>query len=232
MYTVTTGTYTAPSEVFSSNSYPVSITVNAPAGRVVQGAGVMATTQNYGATFAVTCSQPSANGSSWTVQGVISQGLSSAAGGQVLVTVTVTTSPATVYLSSTFVGTTGTASQSVTGLSAALGAGTYLVEGLVGWLPTGTDASTHVDAFTFSGTATGSITGSSTCSTVTSSGSSETFTTGITSATHSAGGGYDEISLYLVVTVAGTLQLAVTNTTSADTVNFLLGSYLQITQVA
>ncbi len=139
----------------------------------------------------------------------------------------------TVYLTSSFAGTTGTGAQTVTGMSMVLPIGSYFITMDLPWTATGTVGSTHTHSVTYSaGTPTGSCSSLSASALIGGGGSNATAgTTAVPSATHSATEGSFKFSIYAVVAAAATMQLAVTNTTSADTVTVLAGSNMQVQKV-
>lgn len=136
-------------------------------------------------------------------------------------------------LGSAVTGTSGTSAQSVTGLSASLGVGTYAICVNLVYIPQATVGSTNTFQFSFSGTSTSAnLTGicaelgTATAANVTA------ITSAFTTPTHTSGSGTLQIWGTVTVSVAGTLQLQFTNTTSADLINVLNGSMLEIQPIA
>jgi hypothetical protein len=136
-------------------------------------------------------------------------------------------------LGSAVTGTSGTSAQSVTGLSASLGVGTYAICVNLVYIPQATVGSTNTFQFSFSGTSTSAnLTGicaelgTATAANVTA------ITSAFTTPTHTSGSGTLQIWGTVTVSAAGTLQLQFTNTTSADLINVLNGSMLEIQPIA
>lgn len=139
-----------------------------------------------------------------------------------------------VTLTTAFNSGTGTAAQNVTGLSAALGVGTYRVSAWVPMGPHGTTGSTQKLAFTFGGTASSGwakwlITGPTTSSTA--AGNAIT-TASPLSPTMTTTGLVGEFAGQVTVSAAGTLQLTVTSTTSGDEVTIPVGAFIEVEPVA
>lgn len=137
-------------------------------------------------------------------------------------------------------GGTGTASQSITGLAAALGVSVYVLEIYIPWTPTGTIGSTTTFGFSASGGLALSaismgghcMSGDSTVDEgtygyVTSTTLSDSMWTGSTHA-GTAGYGFMRIWGTLTVSTAGTLQVVFANTTSADTVTIGAGASILV----
>jgi len=143
----------------------------------------------------------------------------------------------TARLASTFTAPhPGTAAQNVTGLAAFLGVGTWKVRA---YLPyQGASAGTTHFGFTFGGTAgTGSIISwkSNLIATPFSTPVTSTTITTVssTSATLTTSPGpFYEVTMTIVVTAAGTLQLQVYNGTTGDDTEVLAGAFLEATQTA
>src|ERR1700733_10171404 len=114
----------------------------------------------------------------------------------------------------------------VTGLSAALPAGTYLVEARIEWVPAGTVGSTHSHGFTFSGTASQVMFQGVSWQTQAANAILQTTTAGISALsatmvgtpTHVAFSGWTEMSGILVVSAPGTLAATIQVTTAGDDV--------------
>ncbi len=156
-------------------------------------------------------------------------GANTYAGGQQLIQATSATS-----------GTTGTASQNITGLVASLDIGTYYAEIIIPWEPTGTVGSHTTwglaagSGLTLSAISMGSLITTSgttseagTSALVTSTTLSDAMWTGPTVAA-TAGYGQARIWGTLTVSAAGTLQMVFANATSADTVTIAAGATMLI----
>lgn len=147
--------------------------------------------------------------------------------------------PSAAVLASTFTASaTGTAAQNVTGMALALGVGTWKVRGYLPYQGASAAGSTHF-GFTFSGTAgagsiiswkTNLIATPFTAAPVTSTTITTVSQTSATLAT--SPGAFYEVTMTVVVTAAGTLQLQVYNGTTGDDTEVLAGASLEATQVA
>lgn len=136
-------------------------------------------------------------------------------------------------LGSAITGTTGTSAQSITGLSASLGAGTYAVSVNLVYTPQATIGSTNTFQFAFSGTSTSAnLTGVCNELSTSTSANVTTVTSAFTTPTHTSGSGTLQIWGTITVSVAGTLQLQFTNTLTSDLVNILNGSLMEIQPIA
>jgi hypothetical protein len=140
------------------------------------------------------------------------------------------------FLTSAFTtnSSSGTAAQTVTGLSLALGAFTYEIELWAPYVGAGTVGSTGTWAFTFSGTATTGtgIVGQFFTSAYTAPVYTSTITTGFTSPTLTSTDTLFHLKGIVVASAAGTLQLTIANTTAADETSVLAGSYLKAQVIA
>jgi len=127
----------------------------------------------------------------------------------------------------------------VSGLSAALAAGAYLVEARVEWVPSGTVGSTHYHGFSFTGTASQVMfqgvswqaQAANAILQTTASGVSSLSATMFGTPTHVAFSGWTEVSGILVVSAAGTLAATVQLATAGDDVTTYAGSWLRVTQI-
>jgi hypothetical protein len=145
------------------------------------------------------------------------------------------------FVAAAGVAVTGTSAVTITGLTAGLGAGTYLVNANISYLPTGTIGSTTTFNFSFTGTASTTalnwqILQQAASNAVTmASGSLTTVTGAMLSQSHgvtTGSGAGLTITGILIVSVAGTLTMTATDTTSADTITVNGGSFLELQPIA
>jgi hypothetical protein len=128
----------------------------------------------------------------------------------------------------------------ITGLSAALGIGTYHVEARVWYVPAGTIASNHSLGFTYGGTVasaefnavTWQAQAANAIAQTTSFAISSLSATMTTSPTHVAFNGWHDLEGILVTSAAGTLQATIQLGTAGDNAITQPGSRLRITQLA
>lgn len=137
-------------------------------------------------------------------------------------------------LTTPFVGGVADTSQhNVTGLAVALGVGTYVINLWAPYNGSGSVGSTSKWAFTFGGTATtAALVNSFQTSAYTAPTYTTTLTTTFTTPTLTATTTLALIQGIIVVSVAGTLQLTIGNTTSADGTTVQTGAYLETQIVA
>ncbi len=148
-------------------------------------------------------------------------------------------SPAAVAYTSSGQTFTLASQVAVTGLSASLAPGAYLVEARVSWVPAWTVGSSHYHGFTFSGTASqvmfqGVCWQPQSANAIlqsTASGISSLSATMVVSPTHVAFPGWAEIAGVLVVSAAGTLAATIQLATAGDDVTTYAGSWLRVTQI-
>lgn len=142
------------------------------------------------------------------------------------------------FVAAAGVNVSGSGANTITGLTAGLGVGTYLITSNVSYLPTGVIGSTTTFNFAFTGTASTTalnwtILQQGAANVVTMAGGSLSSVTGnMLSPTHVAQGA--DLSVYgiLIVSVAGTLTLTATDQTSGDTITVNGGSYLEVQPIA
>jgi hypothetical protein len=149
--------------------------------------------------------------------------------------------PSVVALPYTTSGQTFTlASQvAVTGLSATLPAGAYLVEARVEWVPSATVGSSHYHGFTFSGTASSVAMQGVSWQTQSANAILQTTVAGVSSLsatmfgtpTHVAFSGWTEINGTLVVSAPGTLAATIQLAAAGDDVITYAGSWLRVTLI-
>lgn len=137
-------------------------------------------------------------------------------------------------LTTPFVGGVADTSQhNVTGLAVALGAGTYIINLWAPYNGSGSVGSTSKWAFTFGGTATSAaLVNSFQTSAYTAPTYTTTLTTTFTTPTLTSTTTLAIIQGLIVVSVAGTLQLTIGNTTAADGTTVQTGAYLETQIVA
>lgn len=132
------------------------------------------------------------------------------------------------------VNVTGSGANTITGLTAGLGVGTYLISLNLSYLPTGSIGSTTTFNFAFTGTASTTalnwqILQQGVSNAVTMAGGSlSTITGSMLSPTHVATGAGLSIYGIAIVSVAGTLTLTATDQVSGDTITVNGGSYMEI----
>jgi hypothetical protein len=145
----------------------------------------------------------------------------------------------TARLAGTFTATaTGTGAQNVTGLAAYLTVGTWKIRGYLPYQGASAAGTTHF-GFTFGGTSgTGSIISWKTSLAGTPFTAAPVTSTTITTVSQTSAtlttspGPFYEVTMTVVVTAAGTLQLQVYNGTSTDDTEVLAGAFLEATQDA
>lgn len=139
----------------------------------------------------------------------------------------------TVVLASPFSSGTGVGVQTVTGMSAHLGAGTYILHGWFPYGPAGSTASTQTFAWTWGGTITTcTMTWVPLAAAYAPATPATTITTGWVSPTMTSTLYVLTFDAYVVVTGAGTLQLTVKSTTSGDEVIISAGAHLDVLPVS
>lgn len=142
------------------------------------------------------------------------------------------------FVAAAGVNVTGTTANTITGLSALLGTGTYLVNLNLSYLPTGTIGSTTTFNFAFTGTASTTalnwqILQQGAANAVTMAGGSlSTIAGNMLSPTHVANGAGLTVTGILIVSVAGTLTVTATDQVSADTITVNGGSFLELQPIA
>ena len=121
----------------------------------------------------------------------------------------------------------------ITGLSAALGVGSYHIRLKVFWVPSGVVGSSHTHQFSFTGTATANVNGQcwqAQAASAVQQGSLNggTLASNLSSPTHVAFPGWTELEMDITVTVAGTLTPTITLVTAGDDITTSAGTFWKI----
>lgn len=128
----------------------------------------------------------------------------------------------------------------VTGLSAALGIGTFLLEARIPWVPAGTVGSSHYHGFSFTGSASAVLMHGVCWQTQAANAILQTAVFGLSalsatmvgSPTHVAFSGWAEMDGILVASAPGTLAATIQLSTAGDNITTFAGGWLRVTQLA